>query len=141
MSIIAIILLGIIDYYGYNYYGFKFENMYCNKYRFCILFLQLFFSVFLILFSDDLYPLINFWLLWWFGAADFVYYLFERIIKNNEKFFEWNNKAEMCWLYFTPYGLIKKIFFKKWITKKEFLIQLIIGILIILILNINERIY
>ena len=34
MSIIAIILLGIIDYYGYNYYGFKFENMYCNKYRF-----------------------------------------------------------------------------------------------------------
>ena len=126
MSIIAIILLSIIDYVEYNKWGLKYSNQYFNPYRIFIVIIQFIICLILLMFSWV--QVFLFLILWWFGLADFFYYIIDTIF-GNEHFFKWNNNTPMCWLCFTPYGLIKLIF-KKTITKKEFLIQLIIPILI-----------
>lgn len=140
IGFLAIILLSIIDYIGYNNWGFRYVNQFFNSYRIFIIIIQVFICVTLFYFFSNTAVLIFLWL-WWTGLADFLYYLIDEIRGGNEQFFKWGSNVTMNWLYFTPYGLYKKIILKSDITKKEFLIQLIIGILIILILNINERIY
>jgi len=62
-----------------------------------------------------------FLLLWWFGVCDFLFYVFNRQVK---AMLEWE---DMPWLWWTPGGIVCKIFRRK-ITPLVFLFYTGIGI-------------
>ena len=133
IGFLAIILLSIIDYLGYNNWGFRYVNQFFNSYRIFIIIIQVFICVTLFYFFSNTAVLIFLWL-WWTGLADLMYYVIDTIRGGNEQFFMWKKDVTMAWLWFTPIGLFKKLILKKDITKKEFLIQVLIGSLITLII-------
>lgn len=132
-GLLAIITLSIIDYIGYNNWGCLYSNQYVNAYRISIVIIQIFISIILFNFFGII-PVIVFLWLWWVGLADLMYYVIDTIRGGNEQFFMWKKDVTMAWLWFTPIGLFKKLILKKDITKKEFLIQVLIGSLITLII-------
>ena len=132
-GLIAILMLSVIDYIGYNNWGHLYTNQYFNTYRISIVIIQIFISIILFNFFGII-PVIVFLWLWWVGLADLMYYVIDTIRGGNEQFFMWKNEVTLSWLWFTPIGLFKKLILKKDITKKEFLIQVLIGSLITLII-------
>lgn len=135
-GLLAIITLSIIDYLGYNNWGHLYTNQYINTYRVFIVIIQIFISVILFHFFS-IFPTIVFLWFWWIGIADFLYYVIDVIKGGNEQFFLWQDKATMSWLWFTPYGLLKRFVQKKDITKQEFIIQITLGLFIALFINLT----
>ena len=132
-GLIAILMLSVIDYIGYNNWGHLYTNQYFNTYRIFIVVIQIFISIILFLFFSIVSVIVFLWL-WWIGLSDFLYYVIDKLNGNTEQFFMWKNEVTLSWLWFTPIGLFKKLILKKDITKKEFLIQVLIGSLITLII-------
>ena len=136
-GLLAIITLSIIDYLGYNNWGCLYSNQYVNAYRIFIVIIQIFISIILFNFFGII-PVIVFLWLWWTGFADFLYYVIDEIRGGNEQFFLWKGEVTLSWLWFTPYGLYKRLTSKKDITKKEFLIQTITGVILITFILIKQ---
>lgn len=134
-GLLAIITLSIIDYLGYNNWGHLYSNQYVNAYRICIVVIQIFISIILFHFFS-ITPVIVFLWLWWVGLADLIYYVIDTIRGGNEQFFMWKSEVTMAWLRFTPAGLFKKLVLKKDITKKEFIIQVVIGTILITFITV-----
>ena len=134
MSILAIIILSVIDWFGYNYWGKLYKNQYFNAYRIFIVVIQIITCVLLYHFVG-FNNMILYLAFWWIGFADLLYYCIDTII-GNEKFFKWKGESQMSWLWFTPYGLAKVLITGVDINKKEFLIQNLIGVVILIILKI-----
>jgi len=77
----------------------------------------------LLYFLGGLYVSLAFVLGWWVGGADLIYYLCTW-----QKYWTW---GPVYWTWWTPWGLLKRIF-GKYLSPEEFTLQAILGVLGIL---------
>ncbi len=131
MNIIyCILLFSFIDFVLYNVWGKDYENQKVNVFRAFMLIIQLVLTGFL--FFETWVNALCFNLLWWFGVADLLYYVYDLMVlkifgysfeDENGQFWKKPLEYKMSWLWFTPMGLM----LQEPVTKGEFLEQCVFG--------------
>lgn len=135
MTIAAVLIFSLIDYAGYNLWGKLYENNNINAYRVFALLVQAALCA-VLCYMSSVMAAVAFMLFWWVGVCDLLYYTIDALTWDFDEFFYASEKHEMSWLWFTPIGIVKKILWKKNVTKIEFLMQTWIGTVVIIIIEI-----
>jgi hypothetical protein len=132
MDITSISLFALLDYFAFNLYGIKHEK----PYRIIMVIIQIA-IIYCLWYFTGFVNALCFTLLWWFGIADLLYYVYDWILSlihtgfENGEFFK-SKYENMKWLYFTPYGILGLT-----INKSMFIEQCIFGVAIVTIIKLS----
>lgn len=112
ITIPVILAFAMMDYFLYNIWGESYLNQKINPYRIFVVVIQILIIAALYYFTG-IRDAIVFIVLWWFGIADMLYYIYDWVFEKvfgrsyeDAKFWGKEDTWGMEWLWFTPYGLL-----------------------------------